>query len=444
MFRRSLIVACLVSCLLAGCGKDEPVPDDSVRDITPLPEAPAGMVALREEPVLYMDTDPVTAAEYIAFLEDVKEPVPSGLADVPGATPLENLSFEEASRLATWQLKRVPSAQEWALAASVVGSAEYPWVDGEDAAVSDIYFVRDWRAGEPAETAAIDARSRLKSGANLGAVMLLVSAKKDELEAEMDRVRRERKALWDALKPLLFTRLDKVKELAAAEAAAEGPAGTVELLSGLVRHKILVAGGMIEGVRGATIESYEDKLTASRKAIADRMAALADATAKLHNDVTELTAVVEARGRLTVEAFPSLAALMTVPADSLTTIPAAREHLEALDEALVDLRDVKGTLEGMPNPANVRAAIAALDEKIAAVAVPDAVTTRLGELKEKLKEYTDEIGKVFDQEPLLIAEREELVAAEAQRAGVAAKLEALRGLVNSMGASVPPGAADGE
>ena len=168
MLRKVVPISICLAALILGCEKKEPQREPPVVTVTPSLRAPAGMVPVREGVAVFITVEPVRVASYVQYLAETEQPVPArwqGLApDSPDAgESITGLSRNEAERLAAWDLKRLPTAEEWQAAGAIVGARTYPWSE-EGTAVpgAEIFLVRDWQIGTDAEMAARRAKAQLK------------------------------------------------------------------------------------------------------------------------------------------------------------------------------------------------------------------------------------------------------------------------------------------
>jgi hypothetical protein len=83
-----------------------------------------------ELPAFWIDRSPVTNAEYGAFVAatGARAPWPCGwFATEQADHPVVGVSYEEAAAYAAWAGKRLPSAEEWEVAAQPPQPGPYPW-----------------------------------------------------------------------------------------------------------------------------------------------------------------------------------------------------------------------------------------------------------------------------------------------------------------------------
>ncbi len=91
-----------------------------------------------EIPAFYIDRREVTNAEYKQFVDATRHEPPlnwQGGLYPPGAEkyPVTFVSWDDANAYAQWAGKRLPTAEEWEMAARGIAGQHYPWGDTFDA-----------------------------------------------------------------------------------------------------------------------------------------------------------------------------------------------------------------------------------------------------------------------------------------------------------------------
>ena len=164
--RLSVLLICMVV-LLTACKKrtEGPKAEPKGEGQTAVPEGMA-LVPDMKTPV-FISKKPATVGEHVKFLRATGQPVPETVAgqSTEPREPVTGLTLEEAQQYATWQMMRLPEAEEWAKAHKTVGDVRYPWGAGlgTDQARKDapVFLVRDWVEGSKREESAERRRQEL-------------------------------------------------------------------------------------------------------------------------------------------------------------------------------------------------------------------------------------------------------------------------------------------
>jgi serine/threonine-protein kinase len=77
----------------------------------------------------YIDKTEVPLGVYRQFCKEKSIDPPPGMADVSPDMPVTNVTYYEASQFASWAGKRLPTANEWELAARGLNGLSFPWGD---------------------------------------------------------------------------------------------------------------------------------------------------------------------------------------------------------------------------------------------------------------------------------------------------------------------------
>jgi len=166
MARRSCVVAICIVLLAFGCKKKQQEPAEQPRPEPPAIVAPLGFAHIPGTmPPVFISEKPVTVGQYRLFCEETGEPATAVAEAAEDDAPVSGLSLAQARRYAVWQLARLPTAEEWRLAAAIVGTAPYPWAEepGEQEVREGarLFLVREWTEGSPAQEAARQRREAL-------------------------------------------------------------------------------------------------------------------------------------------------------------------------------------------------------------------------------------------------------------------------------------------
>jgi formylglycine-generating enzyme required for sulfatase activity len=107
-------------------------------------------------PGFYLDLEEVSKARYAEFCAATgREPQPPAVGETNH--PVVNVSAADAEAYAAWAGKRLPTAEEWELAARGAATVSLPWALGEDERAPNALGLEDmlgsvweWTASGPA------------------------------------------------------------------------------------------------------------------------------------------------------------------------------------------------------------------------------------------------------------------------------------------------------
>lgn len=433
MIRRAIPVAACLALVLLGCEKKEPEAQPPVRPVAPAAKAPPGMVAVRPGAEVFISEQPFSVAQYVAYLKGTTQPVPAEYEGRLADEPASGLPRSEAERCATWHLMRLPTFEEWQQASAVVGARPYPWADDGSAvaAGAEAFLVQDWPPGSPGEEAARAARQELADRI-LADARADVAELRDRLEGMIEPRRAVGRELWQQIKPVFFSLLDRQKGLAEATARREGRAEVIEILNRLV----LAKGKLAAAVKAAELEdttaedalqAYTDQLAQVRAKLQQVRDGLQKATAASQEQVVALTrafeemGTAEAAGRL--EEAEAALAESAVQVDAVTQAEALKASLQS---AVARLAEAGPAFENLPSVEDMNQRIAALDLRIAQLADQQAAAGAIQEAADKMERLGKAVSRQFLEEKVLLKELNELVELRARKKAVEANLNGLR------------------
>jgi hypothetical protein len=441
MSSRSLHIAALC-CALALCGcekKTEEQPTaQPVKVVRSSPAVPAGMAQLGEKGTLFIDTTPLTVAQYVEYLRGTGQPVPAKWAGLEPGSPVTakavtGLDKREAERCAAWQMKRVPTLKEWQDAVRVVGARPYPWLeDGQPVPQgAPILLIRDW---SPRTQEELDARAA--RGALAQTILEESREEFDKLRADLAaevKLRQERQeARWEAFKPAFFNLLDKRQELAAAAATREGRELALQVITRLADEKgklaiALKAEDLPAGEQDTAVQQYARTVGELRTKVEGIRNELTTSSADLQRQVVELTRTLERAGapekNATLVAAAQLLARFEAPPEGTVDVMAANEALSKMTGALQAAPEALG---GALSAQDLRTQAAGLDEQLAEMAAAKPTTEDVQAEKDRLARIGEAVDREIVQEGILLAELNGLIGLRATKASLEARLQALK------------------
>ncbi len=449
MFRRSAITAVCLLAFLASCEKKEPEVD---RTPTPQPrpepaavvKAPTGMEPIRGAADVFITKNPVTVGEYVAFLRAVGLPIDERWQGIQARSeeadrPVMGLTREEAERYAAWDMKRLPTRQEWLLAQPGDGTLPYPWPEGrsEPRPSGQLYLVQDWLPGSEGESAAREKKEALKSDI-LNQYTQQVQELARTVEGELQARRAERRQQWNAVKPAFFAWLDKEKALAEAQARLEGWAMSLDVLRSVVQKKNQLA-AHLKGTEptpeeaAAAVKTYEDALASARTTVQELREDIQAATKKAQDQVLELTKKFEAAGEEAAGAgLEDIERTLGNVPERIESAAQAAQVEQQLRAARAKLERPLPPMEGLPTAEEIRRRSAQVEAQLEEIAKEDPNAAERQDMLDRLATVSEVLDREFLQESLLLQDLTDLTELKARRQAVEARLAALQQALASM------------
>jgi len=427
MYRKVLLLSACIPLLFVACQKKKPEHGRAVgaggskRSLVP-----NGMIRIGEGKPVFIARKPATVRDYTLFLRAVGEQVPEGMASPSPGQPLTGLSREQAARFAAWNMKRLPTEQEWVAAKELVGAKE-----------GQIHLVQDWLPGTPQEAKARRIRDEMIKPTAARSYADIVAELRNELVAELARRRTEREANWNQVKPVVFEWLDKQLELEELNQQVRVIEMKKMHLTEVAQQKLQLANDLAQGNlnREQAIKRYNRYygfVSEKRKEIEREGNHVADELRKLQDRIQGMTETFER---------------VSVPSD---------EGMELPDEVLRDTADPpKSDAEGRSMRADLLHAIETVrKEPLVQGDVADVERMKqeiedfkrqiqdlkaegqhaeelaeLQKLRDMIARQTQRIGRECDQEPLLYNALEKLGQVQARYEATLQKFDMLDDLV---------------
>lgn len=447
MFRRPALIALSLVVLVLACEKKEPKQAAGAAKPTGRVQAPEGMTALAKGPAGFVSNKPVTVAQYLGFLQALGLPVPPRFQDVKAGSPEANapvtgLTRAEADRYATWDMKRLPAAEEWWQASAVIGSRPYPWPAGQEPpANAEVFLVQDWVPGTDGERQAEQKKAALLD--SIRQIYLAdIALAQTQLKQAVDAGTANLTAQWNQVLPSFFMLLDKEKALVEARGMHErremvGILTQIALLKGKLAAAVQTTEMTPEQLNQA-VGAYEREVADARNKALQVTGDLQEATQKLQDEAVALTKEFEEAGAKAAERYyaPARQALEESSA-KIESIPQAARLLEGLQKAIQDLGKSEPILQGAPSNEGIETRMVQVDKDTRELPATDPNADQIEQLRQKLDQFGGLIKREFLQEKLLFQDLDQLVALRARREGIQAKLQ---GLKKALEAVTVPGA----
>jgi hypothetical protein len=448
MLRNALPLAVCCLLLVLGCSKKQEAQGPAPRKAAGI-QAPTGMVAIGDKPPVFLLKSPVTVSQYVQYLKDSGQPVPASMRPVAlggpgGDQPVSGLTLKEARRCAAWNLMRLPTQQEWAMASVYVPATPYPWSGQDDATpvAAQLYLVQDWTAGSPAQQEAEAAKQALAKTLEQERAAGFEQARKAlaDLVTQQKSAAQER---WDQFKPAFFSMVEKQKAL--AEAKGRKDAGQDELLLlqniALEKGKVAKAAAGVEGTLSDAARTYTDKLAQWRTQAEASRQSLENRTKELQQQVVAQTDAFDQLGTKSIaDHFAEADALLTQGAQTPAQPSDAADLQSKLVEAAQKLQEAGPLFDSLPAPSYFSNQAAKLQQETTAAGADKATADKVAQVKESIG-FGQTINQNFLDEKLLLDDLASLVDLRARRDAIEANLTALTGVMRQIAA--PPAASEG-
>jgi hypothetical protein len=440
MLRNALVLAVCCLVFAVGCEKKEgqQAPPRSKGSAA---KAPAGMVVLGEKPLVFLTKSPVTVAQYVQYLRESGQPVPEGMRAVAlggpgGDQPVSGLTHQEAQRYATWNLMRLPTQQEWAMASLYVAPTPYAWAgpDENTPVVAPVYLVQDWLPGSAGEQKATAAKQALAQELEKARAAGFEQARKAlaDLVAAQKAAAQQR---WDQFKPAFFGLVDKQKQLAELNGQKSARQDVLKILQNVATEKGKLAAKLKlgEGDAQAATKTYTDQLAQWRTEVQATRQTLEDRTKALQQQVVEQTGAFDDLGTKSItDRFAEAEALLQQSAQA----PAQPKDAAALQAKLVDaaqkLQDAPALFESLPDPASLSQQAAKVQEQMGAAGADKATLDQIAQMEDHIQNFGQSIGQDFLDEKLLLQDLDTLVDLGSRHDAVQANLAALTGVMRQL------------
>ncbi len=353
-----------------------------------------------------------------------------------GEAPVTGLTRKEAENYATWDLKRLPTSQEWTVASRIVGNTPYPWaVQDENLPVAaSVYLVQDWLPGSAIEKQAEARKAALVTTLATARAAGFDGARKglDDLVTAQKTAAQQR---WDQFKKPFFSLVDKQKQLAQATAQKNAQQEIAQVLQKAYDAKFRLASliALGEGNAQAAAKTYTDDLAQWRTDAQSARQTLEDRTKELQAQVRQQTDAFDQLGpKAIADRFAEADALLTESAQA----PADPKEAAALQSKLVamtqKLQDAEPLFESLPDADSLNAEAAKVQQQTDAANADKAETDKVAQLKDHLEGLTQKVNQDFLDEKLLLEDLDTLVGLRALRDAVQANLAALTGVMRQM------------
>jgi hypothetical protein len=444
MLRRTWPIAVCCLAFVIGCSKREPAAAPAT-PAGPAVSAPDGMVALQEKPPVFLTKSPVTVAEYVQYIKASRQPVPEAMRAVAlggpgGDQPVSNLTRKQADRCATWNLKRLPTEQEWAKA-SAVATGPYPW-GGTDEAIpvaTPLYLAQDWLPGTPQEQKAQAKKQELEQ-----ALEAERAAGFGQARQELADLVKARKAAaeerWQQFKPAFFKLVEVKKHLGElnGQTACRQDVLAIVARMATAKGKVAATVALAENDPKPAIKAYQDQLAQWRADEQTTRQSLEDKTKQLQQDVLKQTDAFDQLDAKTIaDKFAEVDALLQQSAQAPTDARAASDLQSKLVAATQDLKSAPLPFDSLPDPAALAKDAADEQKQIDTFPADKETTAKIADLKDHIQSFGQSIGQDFLDEKLLLQDLDTLPDLRSHRDAVQANLTALTGLMRQLSTPEP-------
>ena len=440
MVRNTWPIAVCCLALVIGCSKKEPAPAPAASS-APAAQAPEGMVVLAEKPPLFMTKGPVTVAEYVQYMKASRQQVPEAMRAVAlggpgGDQPVSNLTRKQAERCATWNLRRLPTQQEWAKASAYVAAVPYPWAGADDATpvAEPLYLVQDWLPGAAGEQKAQALKQELEQALEAERAAGFGQAR----QALADLVKARKAAAeerWQQFKPAFFSLVEKQKrlgELNGAKACRQDVLGILSRVA-TAKGKLAATLALGESDSQAAIKAYQDQLAQWRTEEQATRQSLEDKAKELQADVLKQTDAFDQLGEKTIAAKLAAAdALLEQSAQAPAQPKDASDLQSKLVAATEDLKAAPLPFESLPDPAALNKQTADAQKTVDSFPPDKETADKIADMKGHIQTFSQSIAQDFLDEKLLLQDLDTLPDLRSRRDAVAANLAALTGLMRQL------------
>lgn len=433
-----VLVVC-VAVVAVGCRKkpEEPAGGATTSTVT----APAGMKAIPGVAGAYIDETPVTVGQYLSFLDETGQSIPDELASAQAVAPIIGLSIEQAQEYATWRLRRLPTAAEWAQVSDTMGSEPYPWAGDPPRrmANSRLFLVLDYEAGSPGQASAEVAKQRLSSKF-LARYRDVVAEARKEAEILVATSSKHVTDVWANTRPQVLGRLEEKKQASIEVARAATLDPLLVDVESMVQHKYeavrLKVTGTAQQEIDEAIEAYENFLAGQREKAQAAIKALQESNKSLQDRKMGLTRRLDQAEEVVIA---SLEAAVADPLDRLSMtaadLSAASRLRELKDEAQSAVQaasdQIVGAIERLPSEVKVPDQ-AGVPEKL------DELTKERRELEQKLPELSEFLGREFINEGELLQDLSDLLELRTLNRGIEGEVQGLQKVLSALGETAAP------
>ena len=438
-FRNVMVSAAVAVAVLlsAGCRRKEEdpealPPEEEVAEVSEDYEEIPGT-----EPQAYISLSPATVGDYLDYLEDAGLETPERFAmeDADTDSPLRDVKRGEAERFAAWELRRLPTEDEWAEVHDLLDEKPYPW-DGPDPRTgAEIHLVRDWEEGTSAEE---DARQRKRR---------MVEERSNELAEENRDLYEKNTALiaekkeqvnrqWQELQSELFSKVEEQKQRAEDENLIKGGRELSEKILSKLQEKKLPLRTMKldeefdEQEFEEQLSDYKESLSEMRNHSQELKTEIVDTNSDLSEKTRELKRRIRQAGEQQEEKLAEMADELQEPPSEYPGIEDALEEKNRLGQTRERASSLAAEFEGI---------IESLKENVLPILYlePDEeLEVELAGVREKIEErentlmkWGEALDEEFEQLPHLIGDLRELKRIRARREALKHELEMLESIV---------------
>jgi len=440
MLRNTLLLAVCCLTFVLGCEKKQAQQPPAPRRGAGV-QAPPGLVVLGEKPPVFLTKSPVSVAQYVQYLKDSGQPVPEGMRSIAlggpgGEQPVTGLTRKQAEGYAAWDLKRLPTQQEWAMASLYVAPTPYPWA-GQDTdlpVTAPIYLVQDWLPGSPGEKTAAARKQALMDELEKERAAGFEQTRSTlaKLVATQKTAAQQR---WDQFRKPFFNLVDKQKQLAELTEKRKARSGVAEILQKAydAKYKLAAVIALGEGGEQAATKTYTDLLAQMRTDVQSTRQTLEDQTKGLQAQVLQQTDAFDQLGpRAISDRFSEAEAVLQQSAQAPEQPKDAAALQSKMVEATQKLQDAEPLFESLPDPSSLDKQAAEVEAQISTAGPDTAGADKVAQLKDHFQGLGQKVNHDFLDEKLLLQDLDTLVDLRARREAVQANLAALTGVMRQL------------